>query len=149
MAVSGQSAQLSLQIRRSFRHPREKVYEAWIDPKEVTRWFAPSDEYTVVVPTLEPRVGGRYVIEMRHSSGRVSTVIGTYRTLERPSKLVFTWMWENDPDRGPETLVTVELFERGQETELVLTHERFTNEDLRERHNQGWIGCLNQLENAL
>ena len=31
-------------------------------------------------------------------------------------------------------------------TELVLTHERFAEEAVREMHLQGWGGCLDKLE---
>ena len=148
MAVTKPSANISLKITRTLHHSREKVFDAWVDPKALTRWFAPSDDYTVVVPTLEARVGGRYVVEMRRSDGHVSKAVGTYRALDRPSKLVFTWGWEHEPGAG-ETLVTVELIERGRTTELVLTHERFPTEESREQHNQGWTGCLNRLEAAL
>ena len=149
MAVTNPGANLSLRISRTLQHSREKVFEAWTDPKVVARWFAPSDGFRVVVRTLEPRVGGRYAIEMHHPDGGVHTAIGTYRAVERPSKLAFTWSWENDPSRGEETLVTVELLEHGSHTELVLTHERFASEELRERHNQGWVGCLNRLDPVL
>lgn len=65
---------------------------------------------------------------------------------------MFTWASEGDTSCGPaghETLVTVELYERGSVTELVLTHERFTNAVERDKHDHGWMGCLAQLEKKL
>jgi uncharacterized protein YndB with AHSA1/START domain len=55
--------------------------------------------------------------------------------VEPPSKLVFTWTREED--EAP-TLVTVEFIAHGNETELVLTHERFPDADVMKRYQGGW-----------
>jgi len=47
---------------------------------------------------------------------------------------------------GGETLVTVEFRDQRGETEVILTHERFRNAEERDRHQQGWSGCLERLE---
>jgi uncharacterized protein YndB with AHSA1/START domain len=107
--------------------------------------MAPSDEYVTIVHALDLRPGGAYRLTMRHRDGNESILFGRYLEVVRPSKLVFTWAWEGMPERGEETLVTVELRERGRETELTLSHERFTSEEMREKHQQGWEGCLGRL----
>lgn len=48
--------------------------------------------------------------------------MGTYRVLDPPRKLVYTWLWETDLEAA-ETLVTVEFHDRGGSTEIVLTRE--------------------------
>ncbi|MGH7742525.1 MAG: SRPBCC family protein [Candidatus Eiseniibacteriota bacterium] len=146
MALS-KGAGLTLEIRRTLPHPREKVFEAWTNPRALSRWFAPTDDYRVVVPVLELKPGGRYTIEMHHTGGNVHSATGTYRVIERPGRLEFTWRWDNEPGES-ETFVTVEFLERGASTELVLTHERFGTEEAREAHNQGWLGCLGRFEKA-
>ena len=72
---------------------------------------------------------------------------GIYREIDPPRKLVFTWQWEGGegPKEG-ETLVTIELEERGDSTELVLIHERFATAESRDGHEQGWASALNRLE---
>jgi hypothetical protein len=42
-------------------------------------------------------------------------------------------------------LVTVEFKARGKQTELTLTHEKFASVESRDRHNDGWTRCLNEL----
>jgi hypothetical protein len=42
--------------------------------------------------------------------------------------------------------VTVEFFDRGDATEVVLTHELFPDAELAAKHNEGWTSCLNRLE---
>ena len=71
-------------------------------------------------------------------------LIGVYRVVEPPKKLVYTWRWESEPD-APETLVTVEFLDRGGATDLVLTHELFPNEAAKGKHEHGWTGCLDKL----
>lgn len=68
---------ITLQVKRTFHAPRAKVFQAWTDRGELARWFAPSPEYSTVVPELELRVGGRYRIEMHHKGGDVHGVSGT------------------------------------------------------------------------
>jgi uncharacterized protein YndB with AHSA1/START domain len=148
MAPLSTTSPITLQIQRRFPAPREKVFRAWTDPKEISRWFAPSADYTVVVPVLDLRVGGIYCLEMHHKGGDVLRLTGSYREIEPPKKVVFTWRWETNPDAG-ETLVTIELRDMGPSTDIVLTHEQFPNEAQREQHNQGWEGCLNQLVTIL
>ena len=42
--------------------------------------------------------------------------------------------------------MTVEFIDRGNSTELILTHVRLPNEDQRLKHAEGWKGCLDYLE---
>lgn len=45
--------------------------------------------------------------------------------------------------------MTVELTGTGGKTELTLTHEAFADETARDKHRQGWEGCLERLPKAL
>ncbi len=117
----------SLRLSRTFAAPREKVFKAWTDPKALTKWFAPSDQFETKIPQLDLKPGGR-------------------REVRAPERLVFTWRWESEPGDAQDTLVTVEFRDRGDSTELVLTHERFPSEGARDEHKKGWGGCLDRLE---
>jgi uncharacterized protein YndB with AHSA1/START domain len=142
------SASITLQVKRTFRAPRAQVFRAWTDRAELARWFAPSAEYTTVVPELELRVGGRYRVEMHHKGGNVHTVFGTYQEIKPPEKVVFTWRW--DGDTSPEdSVVTIEFHDLGSSTEVTLTHERLPNPEERDKHAHGWNGCMDQLAGIL
>jgi uncharacterized protein YndB with AHSA1/START domain len=84
-----------------------------------------------------------------HLNGEVYTVTGVYREIRPPEKLVFTWRWETDPDRGDagDSVVTLEFLDRGRATELRLTHERIASDAARAEHEKGWAGCLDRLQN--
>ena len=89
-------------------------------------------------------VGGRYRLRMESPKGNVHTAVGVYREIERPSRLVYTWDWEEESIG--ETIVTVEFNDLGDSTEVVLSHELFPNVEAKAGHEEGWVSCLNQLE---
>jgi uncharacterized protein YndB with AHSA1/START domain len=99
---------------------------------------------TAPLAEVDVRVGGRYRIHMQAPDGTLHRVTGIYREVDPPRRLVYTWAWEEKPAEG-ETLVTVECHDRGGRTEVVLIHERFPNEAVRDQHESGWTGCLVKL----
>lgn len=137
------SAKPSLALRRRLNASPEKVYRAWIDPKKLVRWFGP-DQGAVQSAETDARVGGRFHVIFRTEDGEQHDVSGEYREVEPNRKLVFTWMWRTMPER--ESLVTIALQEDGEGTLLTLLHERFFDEEARDRHREGWTGALAKLE---
>src|SRR5579864_5093125 len=107
--------------RRRMPAPREMVYDAWIDPEGLREWMCPGDVISAEA-TLDVRVGGSFRITMK-SPTQIHEHAGTYQVVDRPSKLVFTWTAVANP--GEITLVTVEFLPHGDESEIVITHERF------------------------
>jgi uncharacterized protein YndB with AHSA1/START domain len=67
--------------------------------------------------------------------------VGEYKEIIPPRKIVFTWNSEMVKD----TLLTIELEEVNGYTELTLTHDLFLSAEEKERHHQGWEGCLQNL----
>ncbi len=120
-------------IRRKMPAPREVVYEAWIAPEGIREWMCPGDTISAEAK-LDVRVGGSYRIVMKGKE-RDHIHTGVYQVVEPNSKLVFTWTQEGNE---PTTLVTVEFLPQGSESELVLTHERFTKAEVAQRYQNGW-----------
>ena len=135
--------ELTLQVARTFEVSREQVFAAWTDPESVRRWFGPR-EFSNASADLDVRVGGAYRIAMRSPDGETFYVVGTYREVSPPERLVFSWGWEGSPDT-PESTVTVEFFERGGGTEVVLTHVGLADATSRDNHQEGWEGTLERL----
>jgi len=123
-----------LSIRRRMPAPREVVFEAWIHPQGIREWMCPGDVVSAEA-SLDVRVGGSYRIVMK-AKDRDHVHTGVYQVVEPPSKLVFTWSAAETP--GETTLVTVEFFPFGDESELVLTHERFPKAEVAKRYENGW-----------
>ncbi len=143
---------LELKIRREFSFPRELVFEAWLNKDHLARWMGPTPDINLVFTEVDAREGGTYRLGFQEKgcSDSTSYVHGEYLEIIRPEKLVFTWIWEEPlPEAGVETRVTVEFFETETGTEILLTHQKFMDEDSLERHNQGWCGTFDKLENRL
>ena len=133
----------SLQVRRVYKAPVAAVYAAWTDPEQMKHWMGPSDAFGESVVTMDVREGGRYRIIMRSPDGEVHRVGGVFREIVPNKKLVYTWAWESTPER--ESLVTLEFRPSGQGTELLLAHQRFADSQARDKHQDGWTGCLDRL----
>ena len=137
---------LSVVVRRRYRVSLERVFRAFSEPKYVASWLSPSDDIGTDVLEWDLREGGAYRLGFRFPDGHQDCVVGRFQEISRPGKLVFTWTWEApDPHAGIETLVTAELVGLEQETEVSITHERFPNEETRNRHDEGWKGALGRL----
>jgi uncharacterized protein YndB with AHSA1/START domain len=147
MADTHPTIETRLQLSRTFAAKRESVFRAWTEPEALKQWFVPSEEVSTQAAEVDLRVGGKYRLVMKSSTGELYIAVGTYREIRFPEKLVFTWSFEGT-DMG-ETLVSLEFHERGSSTELVLTHELFPNQEQRDRHLMGWNGCLDHLTKFL
>jgi uncharacterized protein YndB with AHSA1/START domain len=137
------SPDATLTMRRTLPVPRAEAFRVWTLPEHQRHWLCPAG-YQVVEAQVDLRIGGRYRIGMRAPNGDVSTTTGVYQVIEAPARIVYTWRWEA-PD-ALETVVTVEFHDLGQETELVLRHDRFADSRRRDLHAQGWVACLANLD---
>ncbi len=134
-----------LVIKRRFEASVERVYAAWTDAEQMKRWFAPGD-MSVPMAHADARQDGRYRVQMSEggSDCEFHTAGGVYREVIPNERLVFTWRWEGSE---LETVVTLEFKSlSANQTELTLIHEGFDGEDTRDKHGQGWQGCLANLE---
>ena len=139
-----------LQVRRRYSAPRDLVFRAFTEADLLEKWFCPAPQVALQVAQLDLRVGGRYRLLYRFPGDLVVPVVGEYRTILPPRKLVFTWTWEApDPFAGVETLVTVDLLEKDGGTEVVVTHENFPTEEKMRQHQSGWAATLERLGAAL
>ena len=131
-----------VQVRRRVKARAEEVFDLWTRPDLMVRWMSPFPGAVDCKASCDLRPGGAFSLAMssQESSREVS---GTYVEVERPRKLVFTWTGPltNDVD----TLVTVEFTPRGEETDLVLTHERLPTSAIVEGHTRGWGHILDHL----
>jgi uncharacterized protein YndB with AHSA1/START domain/predicted Ser/Thr protein kinase len=136
----------TIRIEKHIAAPPERVFAVWIDPDRMADWYAPSDDFGPTIGEVDPQVGGAYRIGML-LPGRTDYrfVSGHYSRVDAPRTLSFTWGWEPYQPGWPETQITIEFRPRGGGTDLVLTHERFRDETDKDRHAEGWRGCLERL----
>ena len=84
---------------------------------------------------FDVRVGGKWSILMRNDDGDLPHY-GTYRVIDRPHKLEFTWISQHT--QGLESVVTVELQATDGGTTLTLNHSNLPDKPMAEAHNQVW-----------
>jgi len=156
MATPSGGAAPSLEVRRVFRVPRPKMFRMFTEREHLESWMCRPDPRNVIkYLELDLREGGGYLLENRIADGGRFMNRGTYRAFRPPEKISWEWGWDHlDPSgkklgelRG--TLVTVELHEAGDSTEVVLTHELFPTAEMRDLHQQGWNACFDRLEEHL
>jgi hypothetical protein len=136
----------TLVVKRFIKAPRERVFAAWTTPDDLLKWFGPKS-CRALAAEVDLRVDGRYHVQIESQVMGSVGLSGVYREIQSPSRLVFTWQWQNPPmqDFG-ESLVTVNFYEAEGGTDVHLIHERFPNAQVRDNHGYGWSGCLDKLD---
>jgi uncharacterized protein YndB with AHSA1/START domain len=79
----------------------------------------------------------------RHTRWDRRAVAGTYRQIERPRLLVYSWIREQED--ATETVVRWDLEENDGVTHVRVTHSELKSESLRAR-NSGWPMILGLLQ---
>ena len=134
----------SLTIHRRLPASPEEVFDAWLDADGMRHWMTPGRAAEARV-RLDARVGGTFQIDMIHGA-RVYEHRGEYLVIERPRRLVFTWISEGTNHQR--SVVTIELRpagDRGQETELTLTHDGLPTAEAAREHEKGWTEIVQML----
>jgi uncharacterized protein YndB with AHSA1/START domain len=132
-----------LVVRRIIRATPERLFAAWTEPEQLRKWWGP-EGVVCVDPEVDLRVGGRYRIGNQFPDQKVLWIVGEFEVVDPPHRLTYTWRLEGT-SAGPER-VSVYFEARGHATEVIVTHERISNEALRDQHQHGWQGCLDGLE---
>lgn len=98
---------IKAKVSHRFTASAERVYDAWLDPDKVRVWMKTAGQSMglagdVRQVEIDPRVGGAFLFsDMR--DGVETKHWGTYQELDRPRRIVFTWILdeaeESDPGR--------------------------------------------------
>ena len=139
----------ALTITRTFAAPRALVWRAWVDPKHAMNWWGPR-EHPAVAVEMDVRVGGRW----RHCLRSAETGAdlwhgGVFREVAEPARLVFTFAWEEEGERGLETLVTVTFAEQARKTVMTFHQTPFQSDSERDGHTYGWTSTFDRLDEFL
>jgi uncharacterized protein YndB with AHSA1/START domain len=107
-------------ITRIFDAPRELIWNAWTDPKQVAQWWGPKG-FTNPVCELDVRPGGAILIHMRGPDGVVYPMTGVYQEVVELERLVFISAALDDQGKPLfEVLTTVTLTDQGKKTKQTM-----------------------------
>jgi uncharacterized protein YndB with AHSA1/START domain len=97
-----------VEVRRRLPAPIAEVFEWWTQAEKLEQWMSPVGSASA---SVDLRVGGAFEIVMKSGDTAIPHT-GKFVEIEKPTRLVFTWV---SPYTGPETsLVTVELETDGE-----------------------------------
>jgi uncharacterized protein YndB with AHSA1/START domain len=75
-------------LSRVIDAPRELVFKAWTDPKQMAKWWGPHN-FTNPICELDVRAGGAMYIVMRSPDGEDYPLLGTYIEIVEPERIVW------------------------------------------------------------
>lgn len=142
-AMQGQPA-TQLTVRREISASAEELFDAFLDAESLGEFMRPGSERQSDV-TVDPRVGGKFMINM-HVNDTVIPHWGEYREIDRPRKLVFTWISKNTNEQ--ESVVTIQfhaLAGSKSRTEVVLTQALLPDHQVK-GHIGGWTRIVEILD---
>ena len=121
----------------------ERIFEALTNPDQRIKWWGAEGRFQTTEMESDLRPGGRWAMRGTGLGGKPFSVVGEYRTIERPRLLVFTWLpdWH---EGATESLVRFDLEEKDGATTVRLTHSGLTSEGA--RAHQGWPQILTWLQ---
>jgi uncharacterized protein YndB with AHSA1/START domain len=108
-------------VHQTIAAPRERVFKAWTDPEQISRWFVPVDGWTAPLSdiSVDARPGGTWRVTMVDDAGTGYPAVFHYREVVEPERLVFT---TGQPDQDPKdpaiATATVTLTEQDGKTEM-------------------------------
>jgi len=79
----------TVRVVRMFDAPRERVFTAWIDPRQFAAWMCPPG-FGLDRCELDARTGGAWCAQGYKPDGSYFAKSGTYLEVKRPERLVFT-----------------------------------------------------------
>jgi uncharacterized protein YndB with AHSA1/START domain len=76
-------------IARTFDAPRERVWEAWTNPKHIVQWWGPKG-FTTTIEQMDVRPGGMWKQVMHGPDGTDYPSQSMFREVAKPERIVFS-----------------------------------------------------------
>lgn len=148
---TGQS-KCSVVVRRTYDATPEELFDAWLTPGLIEKWWGP-EAYVTKVAKFELREGGEFRFEMIWPKGTLGAMAGTFIEINKPSRLVLEMsehctcnLPEGEEQQLATALVTADFVSKGSTTELVVTHDGLSTPHICEQFDEGWCTSLERLE---
>jgi uncharacterized protein YndB with AHSA1/START domain len=106
-------------MSRMFDAPRERVWQAWTDAKQIVQWWGP-DGFTNTLYEIDVRSGGVWRHMMHGPDGTDYPNRVVYKEVVKPERLVY-WHGGDDKASSCQFHVTVRFEDVGGKTKLTMT----------------------------
>jgi len=147
------SEKIEVKVSHRFKASAERVYDAWLDPDKVrlrttTALQSMGLSGEIAQCEIDATVGGTFLIsDMR--DGNEAKHWGTYLELERPRKIVFTWITDESEESDP-SKVSLTIEPDGDGCLVTIVHELDAKwADYKEQTAMGWSSALQATERVL
>lgn len=133
----------AVKVRREIAASAEDLFDAWLDADSLGVWLRPGGIKETRAET-DPREGGTFRIVMADEESSI-VHSGTYREIDRPRRLVFTW--SSPATRFRDSVVTVTFRPSSSSSTVVEIHQvGLPDEEARASHHAGWSDALRELD---
>ena len=133
-------------VRREIAAPADDLFDAWLDAESLGSWLKPGGIRRTRAET-DPREGGAFRIIMVDEESTSLLHTGTYRVIDRPRRLVFTW--SSPATQFRDSIVTV-TFEQLADSTVVEIHQvGLPDAEAQASHDNGWSDALRELDHIV
>lgn len=141
------SAPVEVRVEKTFRHPVERVFDAFVDPARVGAWLFATPGGAMERTDYDPRPGGTFALFERRGP-ELARHWGEFVAVERPRRIVFDFRVDEAPGEG--TRVTVDFVPEGAGCRVVLHHDLAPAwAHYADRTTAGWTMILDSLAGVL
>ncbi len=116
-------------VRRVLAAPRRLVWQAWTSPEHLPHRMLGPPGWTMPVCEMDLRPGGSWRIVWRHPDAPELVMMGTYREVVPPERVVNTESWGPE---WPETVNTVTFAEESPGRTTVRLHILYPTPEARD-----------------
>ncbi|MFZ0090403.1 MAG: SRPBCC domain-containing protein [Solirubrobacteraceae bacterium] len=136
-----------VRIERTFAACARDVFDAWTSPEVMRRWLHCAPDWDTPEAEVDLRVGGRVRVVMRRPDGTEAGAHGEYTVIDPPRRLMMSWTFDDDPSN--EQLIELSFSEAEGSTTVLLVNSRISTDERRDGQDEGWRGCLDELERVV
>jgi uncharacterized protein YndB with AHSA1/START domain len=134
-----------IEITRVYGAPRELVWRAWTEPEQLVQWWGPPGWSTPLeTVTMDVRPGGDFRLTSVSDQGVEMPVVGVYREVVEPERLVLDEPAEGSWHEGAESVVTFTELGDGR-TEVGIRATIQTTGEMRQSAERGMRATFDRL----
>ena len=127
-------------IERTYLAPPERVFEAWVDVDQLTKWWGCAADMLWDVHSWDVTVGGEIHVGMDFD-GETYEVRGRFLQIDRPHTLRYEW-------EGGQ-IITVSIVADGAGSKMTVEHAGLASDEMQDIVTGGWSASVEQILTVL